>query len=73
MNQSTQYNQILAHLKQSKTITQAEAIQLFNCYCLSSVISRLRKAGHDIVTHYEPNLVNKGTHARYEYKTRDEQ
>ncbi|KAB1858222.1 MULTISPECIES: helix-turn-helix domain-containing protein [Acinetobacter] len=73
MNQSTQYNQILAHLKQSKTITQAEAIQLFNCYCLSSVISRLRKAGHDIVTHYEPNLVNKGTHARYEYKMRDEQ
>ena len=68
MNQSTQYNQILAHLKQSKTITQAEAIQLFNCYCLSSVISRLRKAGHNIVTHYEPNQVNKGNHARYEYK-----
>lgn len=65
MYQSTQYNQILAHLKQSKAITQAEAIQLFNCYCLSSVISRLRKAGHHIVTHYEPNLVNKGTHARY--------
>lgn len=73
MDRATQHNQILTHLKQGRTISQAEAIQLFNCYCLSSVISRLRKAGHDIVTHYEPNLVNKGTHARYEYKKRDEQ
>ncbi|WP_374253431.1 helix-turn-helix domain-containing protein [Acinetobacter brisouii] len=70
MDKNTQYDQILTHLKQSKTISQAEAIQLFNCYCLSSVISRLRKAGHDIVTHYEPNKVNKGNHARYAYKER---
>lgn len=58
--------QILDYLKQGKTLSQAEAIQLCDCYRLSAVIDRLRKQGHDIVTHAEPNLNNKGTHARYE-------
>ena len=60
--------QILNHLKQGKTLSQAEAIQNFDCYRLSAVIQRLRLAGHDIVTHQEPNLNNKGTHARYELR-----
>ncbi|WP_372403179.1 helix-turn-helix domain-containing protein [Acinetobacter piscicola] len=58
--------QVLAHLKQGKTLSQAEAIHHFDCYRLSAVIQRLRLLGHDIVTHQEPNLNNKGTHARYE-------
>ena len=64
----SQQLKILAHLKSGKTITQAEAISLFNCYRLSSVIYDLRHAGHDIVTHDEPNTHNKGLHARYELK-----
>lgn len=58
--------QVLNHLKQGKTISQAEAINHFNCYRLSAVIDRLRKQGFYIVTHNEPNQSNKGTHARYE-------
>ena len=60
--------QVLAHLQQGKTLSQAEAILLFDCYRLSAVIQRLRIAGYDIVTHGEPNLNSKGTHARYELK-----
>lgn len=70
MYKNTHQNLVLTHLKQGRTISQAEAVQLFNCYCLSSVIHRLRNTGYDIVTHYEPNLVNKGNHARYEYNER---
>ncbi|NNG81020.1 helix-turn-helix domain-containing protein [Acinetobacter sp. ANC 5378] len=59
---------VLAHLKNGKTLSQAEAINLFDCYRLSAVIKRLRNARHDIVTHSEPNLNGKGSHARYELK-----
>ena len=65
MNHQTQ---VLDHLKQGKTLSQAEAIHYFDCYRLSAVIQRLRNLGHNIVTHQEPNLNNKGTHARYELK-----
>ena len=60
--------QILNHLKQGKTLSQAEAIHHFDCFRLSAVVERLRKQGYDIVTHQEPNLNNKGTHARYELR-----
>ena len=59
---------ILDHLQQGKTISQAEAIELCDCYRLSAVIDRLRKQGFDIATHNEKNLNSKGTHARYELK-----
>lgn len=65
---NTQLKQVLAYLKQGKTISQAEAIELCDCYRLSAVIDRLRKQGYDIVTHHEPNLNHRGTHARYELK-----
>lgn len=58
--------QVLDHLKTGKTLSQAEAIYHFDCYRLSAVVERLRKQGHNIVTHQESNLNNKGTHARYE-------
>lgn len=63
---STQLKKVLAYLKQDKTISQAEAIQYFDCYRLSSVIQRLRNQGYDIVTHYERNNSGIGRHARYE-------
>ena len=65
---NTQLKQVLNYLKNGKTISQAEAIDMFNCYRLSAIIQRLRVAGHDIVTHNEPNLNGKGSHARYELK-----
>ncbi|KAF1020623.1 MAG: hypothetical protein GAK29_03590 [Acinetobacter bereziniae] len=63
---TTHQTQVLNHLKQGKTLSQAEAINHFDCYRLSAVIDRLRKQGFEIVTHQEANLNNKGTHARYE-------
>ena len=69
---STQLKKILAYLKQGKTISQAEAIDLFNCYRLSAVIQRLRKAGYDIVTHHEKNSRTTGSHARYELREGEE-
>lgn len=62
----THQSQVLTHFKDGKTISQAEAIYHFDCYRLSAVIDRLRKEGYNIVTHAEPNLNSKGTHARYE-------
>ena len=58
--------QVLNHLKQGKTLSQAEAIHYYDCFRLSAVVERLRKQGYDIVTHNEKNLNSKGTHARYE-------
>ncbi len=63
---NTQLKQILNLLKQGKTISQAEAIDMFNCYRLSAIIQRLRCAGYDIVTHRERNHSGIGSHARYE-------
>ncbi len=60
--------QVLDHLEQGKTLSQAEAIYHFDCYSLIAVIQRLRVAGHDIATHTEPNQSNKDSHARYELK-----
>lgn len=60
---------VLNHLKQGQTITQAEAIDRFNCYRLSAIINILRKQGFAIVTHNERNIYCNGTHARYELNT----
>lgn len=65
---NTQLKQVLTYLKQGKTISQAEAIDLFNCYRLSAIIEKLRRQGYDIVTYNERNTNNAGTHARYELK-----
>ncbi|ENU27948.1 helix-turn-helix domain-containing protein [Acinetobacter modestus] len=65
---TSQIEQVLAHLKQGNTISQAEAINNFNCYRLSAVIKQLRNQGYEIMTRLEPNLKNKGNHARYELK-----
>ena len=69
MNKTTQDQTILNHLKSGKTITQAEAAKSYGYYRLSANIERLRKAGYDIVTHYEKNSQTTGRHARYELIT----
>ena len=68
MTRNTQLQQILDHLKQSKTITPIEALERYGCFRLSAVILKLRDAGYDIVTHRERNSKRTGTYARYEYK-----
>lgn len=63
---NTQLQQVLDHLKQGETISQAEALDLFGYYRLSAIIQHLRNTGYDIVT---DNICNKsgfGRHARYE-------
>ncbi|MDR6185191.1 hypothetical protein QE384_001092 [Acinetobacter baylyi] len=59
---------VLNHLKQGKTLSQAEAIALYDCYRLSAVIDRLRKQVYDIVNYNQQNLNHRGTHARYQLK-----
>ena len=54
---TTHQQQVLEHLKDGKTITQADAIHLFNCYRLSAVILQLRQLGYDIVTHKVRNTI----------------
>lgn len=66
MNKTTQDQTILNHLKSGRSITTAEAVRLYNYYRLSANIERLRKAGFNIVTHYEKNSRASGRHARYE-------
>ena len=66
MNKTTQDQTILNHLQSGRSITPAEAARLYNYYRLSANIERLRKAGYDIVTHYEKNSQTTGRHARYE-------
>ncbi|NHC04575.1 DNA-binding protein [Acinetobacter sp. 187] len=65
---NTQLNQVLAHLKQGRSITQVDAIKYFNCYRLSAIIKRLRNSGYDIVTYNERNSSGVGCHACYELK-----
>ena len=55
--------QILAHLKSGKTITQEEAIDNFRCFRLSGRIYDLRERGHDIQSHMVE--VNNKRFARY--------
>lgn len=65
MANNTQLQQVLDYLKQFKTITALEALELCGCLRLSPIIQRLRKEGYDIVTHRERNSKRTGTHARY--------
>ena len=68
MDKVTQDQTVLNHLKSGQTITQAEAAKSYGYYRLSANIERLRKAGYNIVTHYEKNSQTTGRHARYELR-----
>ena len=51
---NTQLKQVLNYLKNGKTISQAEAIDMFNCYRLSAIIQRLRNMGYPVITPCSP-------------------
>ena len=42
---ASQNDRILAYLKSGKSLTQRDAVKLFNCYRLSARIADLRKDG----------------------------
>lgn len=46
----SQKTDVLKHLKENKTITSWEAIQIFRCTRLADRIFSLRKEGHEIIT-----------------------
>jgi hypothetical protein len=46
----TQCEQILAHLKQGKTLTPIDALNQYGCFRLAARIKDLRDAGHDIAS-----------------------
>ncbi len=46
----SQNKAILAHLQSGKTITQAQAVALFDCYRLGARIYDLKQQGHAIST-----------------------
>jgi len=56
---------VFAHLRKGNTITHLEAIKLFGCSRLSSVILRLREAGHDINTEMVPTADCPTGYGRY--------
>ena len=60
----TQKENVLYHLRSQKTITPLEALMLYGCFRLADVIFKLKKDGHNIVTHDETK--EKKTYARYE-------
>jgi hypothetical protein len=61
----TQKEKILLHLKRHGSITQKEAIGLFQCYRLSGRILELRQEGSNIESVMMPNSNNTGRHAVY--------
>jgi len=46
----TQQDKVRAHLLRGKSITPIQALKLYGCFRLSSIIFRLRREGLNIVT-----------------------
>jgi len=61
---SSQSKDILAHLKNGNSITQIEALNMFQCFRLASRISDLKKDGNNILSK-KVKLDNGKTVARY--------
>lgn len=57
--------QILRHLMRYGSITQAEAVDNYNCWRLSARIKDLRDADVKITTLRVENIHSTGTHAKY--------
>ena len=51
ISNTSQNENILAHLQTGKTISPIEALIDFRCFRLAARINELRNAGHSIVTH----------------------
>ncbi len=69
----SQKKAVLAHLKQYGRITPLEALRLYGCYRLSSVVYRLRNDGHKITTAYRAGVGKLGEAVNYaEYRIEGE-
>lgn len=63
---SSKSQKILKYLQtHSKGITQAQAVDKFKAYRLSSIIFNLKKAGYNIETEYVQVKNKDGSHTRY--------
>lgn len=60
-----QRQQVLAHLKSGRSLTNFDAFNLYGITRLGAVVFDLRKAGHQINDLSEPNSNGKGMHHRY--------
>lgn len=65
MQEESQKHIVLKHLKEHGSLTQKEAIELYEIYRLASRISELRRMGLEIQTIMVDNLRNSGRHAKY--------
>ena len=68
-------SEVLRHLKESGSITQMDAIELFGATRLSAIIFNLRRRGHDIESVSECAIDRYGhaiNYARYVYHHREE-
>lgn len=50
MKPKTQKEAILSYLQKGKSVTPMNALQLFGCFRLSSIIHKLRNEGYKIAT-----------------------
>ena len=50
LNNKSQSNKVLEHLKSGNRITPLEALNMFGCFRLSAIIYHLKDKGHNIQT-----------------------
>lgn len=46
----TQEEKVLEYLKKHRTITPYQALDLFGCFRLASIIFRIKEDGHEVIT-----------------------
>lgn len=68
MPKKPQTQLILSHLKQYKTISPMEALNLYHCMRLARVVNDLRNQGHPIRTQMLTNTASGRSHALYMYE-----
>jgi hypothetical protein len=56
---------ILAYFKEGGRLTVNKALHLFCTTELRKVVSRLRRAGHNIASRWQYDTTNDGRHVRY--------
>ena len=59
MAKVSQKKRILEYLKQGKSVTPIDALNLCGCFRLADVVFRLKKDGYDITTKMVPNTNGK--------------
>ena len=72
LSSDNQNRKVLEHLVKYGSITQREAIDLYNIYRLPSRIFELREKGVKIRTEHQANWYGKGTHGKYILEDKDD-